>query len=119
MIQELSTRLSKQLEQDLEKVVFQIKDPLQRLTSALKLIRDALKKLRGYLTEYPFKSKADEIPIFKYTKPAFYQWQIYYTELYTIEAGLPFGDTEKQVAYLEQELCYTERFFRQYITKRT
>jgi hypothetical protein len=114
MIQELSTRLSKQLEQDLEQVVLQIKDPFKKLTSALKLIRDALKKLRGYLTEYPFKSKADEIPIFKYTKPAFYQWQIYYTELYTIEAGLPFGDMEKQVAYLEQELHYIERFFRQY-----
>jgi hypothetical protein len=114
MIKELSNRLSKQLEQDLEEVVFQVKDPLQRLTTALKLIRDALKKFRVYLAQYPFKSKADEIPIFKYTKPSFYQWQIYYTELYNIETGLPFGDTEKQVVYLEQELHYIERFFRQY-----
>src|SRR5665213_1226539 len=114
MIQELSTRLSKQLEQDLEQVVLQIKDPFKKLTSALKLIREALKKLRGYITQYPFENKEEEILIFKFTKPTFYQWQIYYTELYTIEADLPFGDLEKQVAYLQQELHYIERFFRQY-----
>ncbi len=114
MIHELSSQLLKRLEQDLEQTSFQVKEPLQKLITALKAIRQALNKLRGFLKEHPFKAKDEQISFFKYTKPAFYQWQIYYTELYTIETNLPFSDSEKQVAYLEQELCYIERFFLQY-----
>jgi hypothetical protein len=114
MIQEISNRLLRQLENDLEQTCAQIKDPLQRLTAVLKLIREALKRLRVHVSDLKFKDKAEEIPIFKYIKPSFYQWQIYYTELYNIETNLPHGDAEKQTAFLEQELFYFERFFRQY-----
>lgn len=114
MNQELSTRLLKQLEQDLEQQSFQIKDPLEKLIASLNAIRQALDKLKSFLKDKPFKTDEEQIKFFKYTKPAFYQWQIYYTELYTIETGLPFGDAEKQVAFLDQELYYIERFFQQY-----
>jgi len=114
MNQELSTRLLKQLEQDLEQQSFQIKDPLEKLAAHLNAIRQALDKLKSFLKDKPFKTDEEQIKFFKYTKPAFYQWQIYYTELYTIETGLPFGDAEKQVAFLDQELYYIERFFQQY-----
>jgi hypothetical protein len=114
MIQEISTRLLKQLEEDLEQACFQIKDPFQRWTATLKLTRDALKRLRAHVNDLKFKDKSEEIPIFKHIKPSFYQWQIYYTELYNTETNLPHGDAEKQAAFLEQELLYIERFFRQY-----
>jgi hypothetical protein len=114
MIQEISTRLLKQLEEDLEQACFQIKDPFQRWTAALRITREALKRLRAHVKDLKFKDKAEEIPIFKYIKPSFYQWQIYYTELYTIETNLPHGDIERQATFLEQELHYIERFFRQY-----
>lgn len=114
MIQEISTRLLKQLEEDLEQACFQIKDPFQRWTATLRITREALKRLRTHVNDLQFKDKAEEIPIFKYIKPSFYQWQIYYTELYNIETNLPHGDAEKQAAFLEQELRYIERFFRQY-----
>ncbi|XHR95549.1 RteC domain-containing protein [Mucilaginibacter sp. UC70_90] len=114
MIQEISNRLLKQLENDLEQACFQIKDPLQRLTMVLKLIREALKRLKVHVRDLKFKDKEEEIPIFKYIKPSFYQWQIYYTELYNIEINLPHSDPEKQATFLEQELHYIERFFRQY-----
>ncbi|MDR6941370.1 RteC domain-containing protein [Mucilaginibacter pocheonensis] len=114
MIQEISSRLLKQLEGDLEQTCFQIKDPFQRWTTALKLIRDAIKKLKTHVNEHPFKDKTEEIPIFKYIKPSFYQWNIYYTELYEIETNLPKDDAEKQIAALELELHYINRFFRQY-----
>lgn len=114
MNQELSTRLLKQLEQDLEQHSFQFKDPLEKLIASLNAIRQALDKLKSFLKDKPFKTDEEQIKFFKYTKPAFYQWQIYYTELYTIETGLPFGDAEKQVAFLDQELYYFERFFQQY-----
>ena len=114
MIQEISTRLLKQLEEDLEQTCFQIKDPFQRWTATLKITREALKRLRAHVNDLKFKDKSEEIPIFKYIKPSFYQWQIYYTELYNIETNLPHGDAEKQAGFLEQELLYIERFFRQY-----
>jgi hypothetical protein len=113
MIQEISTRLLKQLEEDLEQTCFQIKDPFQRWVTSLKLIRDALQKLRTHVSQYAFKDRTEEIPIFKYIKPSFYQWNIYYTELYTIETNLPKDDAGKQIAALELELQYLERFFRQ------
>ncbi|MBB6108688.1 RteC protein [Mucilaginibacter lappiensis] len=114
MLQEQNSRLLRQLEQDLEQLYFQSNEPLQRLTNALKLIRQALSKLKDEVTANPFKDKHDQVNFFKYTKPSFYQWQIYYTELYTIETGFPFGDTDKQTDYLAQELHYIERFFQQY-----
>lgn len=114
MIQQLSSKLLKQLEQELEQIASQSKDPLEKLTSALRPIRQALQRLKHYLNENPFDSKEEEIRFFKYIKPDFYCWQIYYTELYTIEAGKPHGNAIKQTAYLEQELRYIERFFQQY-----
>jgi hypothetical protein len=115
MIQEISSRLLKQLEDDLEQTCFQIKDPFQRWATSLKLIRDALKKLKSHVDQHSFKDKAEEIPIFKYIKPSFYQWNIYYTELYEIETNLPKDDVEKQILFLELELQYIGRFFRQHV----
>lgn len=66
------------------------------------------------MEKHPFKDTQEQIDFFKYVKPSIYQWQIYHTELYTVETGFPLGDTEKQIAYLSQELRYTERFFQQY-----
>lgn len=114
MIQEISSRLLKQLENDLENAYFQTKDPFQRWTTSLKIVRDALAKLKVHFQSLTFKDKAEEIPFFKSIKPSFYQWQIYFTELYNVETNLPHGDAEKQAAFLEQELHYIERFFRQY-----
>jgi hypothetical protein len=114
MIHELSSRLLKQLEAELEEISFKVTDPLTKLTTALKPIRQALKKLKSYLDDHPFSSQAEEIKFFKYIKPDFYCWQIYFSELYTIEANIPFGDTESQRLNFENELVYVERFFKQY-----
>lgn len=114
MIQELSSRMLKQLEAELEEISCQTADPLTKLTTALKPIRQALKKLKSYLDDHPFSSEAEEIKFFKYIKPDFYCWQIYFSELYTIESGIPFGDAEQQRLNFENELIYVERFFKQY-----
>lgn len=114
MIQEVSSKLLRQLEQELEQIACQSKDPLEKLTSALKPIRQALQKLKSHLADHSFASEREEIQFFKYIKPDFYCWQIYYTELYTIETNMPYGDVDKQTEYLKQELRYIERFFQQY-----
>jgi len=114
MLQEHVSRLQRQLVADLEQLSFSSNQPLEKLTSALRLIRQSLNKLKEDMEAHPFKSAQEQIDFFKYVKPSLYQWQIYYTELYTIETGFPLGDTEKQIAYLAQELRYIERFFQQY-----
>lgn len=114
MIQELSSRLLKQLEAELEEISFQNLSPIKRLTAALKPIRQALKKLKSYLDDHPFSSAEQEISFFKYVKPDFYQWQIYFNELYTIEENIPFADAEAQRLHFENELIYVQRFFREY-----
>ncbi|WPV02144.1 RteC domain-containing protein [Mucilaginibacter sp. cycad4] len=114
MLKEQIARLQMQLAQDLGQLSFQTNEPLERLTRALKLIRLSLNKLKEDIEKHPFKDAREQIDFFKYVKPSFYQWQIYYTELYTIETGFPLGDTEKQNTYFAQELNYIERFFQQY-----
>ncbi|NRF37409.1 RteC domain-containing protein [Pedobacter sp. LMG 31643] len=39
---------------------------------------------------------------------------IYLAEMYTMETGIPFGDREKQVTFLTEELAYLERYFKKY-----
>lgn len=114
MIQQLSERLLKQLQQELEQIAIEVNDPLEKMKSALKPIRQALKKLKDFLTDHPFKDKAEEIKFFKYIKPDFYCWQIYFTELYTIESRIPVGDAEEQVSHFSREFSFIERFFLQY-----
>ncbi|RZK13135.1 MAG: hypothetical protein EOO46_00450 [Flavobacterium sp.] len=114
MIQELSSRLLKQLETELEEISFQNLSPIKRLTAALKPIRASLKKLKSYLDDHPFSSADEEIRFFKYVKPDFYQWQIYFNELYTIEENIPFADAEAQQLHFENELIYVQRFFKEY-----
>lgn len=114
MIQELSKRLLKQLETELEEIAMQTSEPLTKLTSTLKPIRQTLRKLRLYLDDHPFASVEDEIHFFKNVKPEFYKWQIYFSELYTIESGIPSVDVDAQRQWFENELLYVQRFFKQY-----
>lgn len=114
MIQELGKRLLKQLETELEETAIQVSDPLTKLTATLKPIRQSLRKLRLYLDDHPFSSLEEEIHFFKNIKPEFYKWQIYFSELFTIESGLPLVDVEAQRLWFENELIYMERFFKQY-----
>lgn len=111
---ELSKKLQLQLEQELERLSNDTKDPVSKFTNALRLIREALRKLRHYLDDHPFKDQTEEIQFFKVIKPNIYRWKIFYSELFTIEDNLPLRDVDKQIEYLEQELHFIERFFYQY-----
>ncbi|RYY52338.1 MAG: hypothetical protein EOO05_22035, partial [Chitinophagaceae bacterium] len=103
-----------QLETELDEIAMQVSDPLSKLTTALKPVRASLKKLRGLVVDKPFSSVEQEIKFFKSIKPDFYKWQVYFSELYTIETGMPVSGAEAQLAWFEEELGYISRFFRQY-----
>ncbi len=50
---------------------------------------------------------------FKYIKPKFYQWLIYYQEKYTLESRKPMENGKALQRYFEEQLKFYDRFFRQ------
>jgi len=114
MIQELSSRLLRQLEMELEEISFAVLSPSERLSSASKRISFAVSKVKNFLSDHPFASVAEEIGFFKSIKPSFCHWQVYFSELFTIEENLPFGDAKMQELYFENEMVYIQRFFREH-----
>jgi len=86
---------------------------IKRLSTTVSIIRRYLKNLKDYLKEHPFGDRTDEIEFFKFIKPKFYQWLIYYLECYAIESGKPFDNGEALLKYYMDQLKYINRFFRQ------
>ncbi|WP_029279473.1 hypothetical protein [Pedobacter borealis] len=102
MIQELSGGLLQQLETELEEISFQNLSPIKKSTSALKQIRQSLKKLKSYLDYHPLSLAEQEISFFRCITLDFYQWQIYFSELYRIEENIPFAESHpllKEISY--------------------
>jgi len=114
MIKEISKKLLSELELGLEELTAEVDNPLERLVQNLKLIRHYLDELKQMTLQSPFEHELEEIHLFKYIKPAFYCYHIYCREMYTIETALPFGNIERQVVFLEDELAYVERYFKKY-----
>lgn len=114
MIEQTSAKLLRELELSLNRLKVQEQEPLEKLVQSLKQVKDSIEKLRSIVELHPFRDKDSEINFFKYTKPAFFCHQIYCAEMYTIETGLPFGDIDKQLLFLEGELMYIERYFKKY-----
>ncbi|WP_448104053.1 hypothetical protein [Pedobacter panaciterrae] len=90
MLKQRSARMLAELEKELGRMEVQVADPLDRLVQGLKLVREALAKLKTLVVSAPFENEAAEIYFFKRIRPAFYWHLIYATEMYTIETGIPY-----------------------------
>ncbi|WP_421940594.1 RteC domain-containing protein [Pedobacter sp.] len=111
-LKKLSEKLHGQLLQDLPEIE-EISDGLERLRAGLALVQKALGTLRIELARMGFSGDAEEIDFFKTGKPRIYSMLIFLTERYAIENNMPRFDKGKQQAYLESQLVFIERFFRQ------
>src|ERR1700722_9118534 len=60
----------------------------------ISITREAMEKLRIYVTENSFQAERDEILFFKHIKPQFYCQFIYYLKIYRIEIDKPPGSKE-------------------------
>lgn len=110
---EKTTELMSRLREDLDELEAGPGAGLKKMVACLAPVRQALETLRQQVIAEGFRDEADEIHFFKGIKPAFYCLQIYYIELGTIEDQLPVGDSALQAAYLQEQLRFIERFFRQ------
>lgn len=113
MIKQFSTKLRLQLEQELEQITREVKDPVLKMTSSVKPVIENLNKLRAFIEEHPFSDVKEEIYFFKHIKPEFYSKLIYSIESYNIYAARPCGTSERLKKYYERELIFIERFFYQ------
>lgn len=113
MKQKVSGQLHAQLKKEMEKIDL-IESPLERLKSGLVKVQQVLAALRIATTKSEFDTQEEEIRFFKYEKPAIYAWLIFVTERYAIEDNLPRGKKDEQLAYLNQQILYINRFFRQH-----
>ncbi|HEY4194967.1 MAG TPA: hypothetical protein VGM63_05500, partial [Mucilaginibacter sp.] len=61
--------------------------PVKKCLGAVVAVREALNKLKNHITQYPFKSTAEEIAFFKQEKPRFLAEQIYTVEMINIQTS--------------------------------
>lgn len=80
-------KLLSELNQQLQTIHTQEKNTIQQSKQAIKVIIEALQKLKSFTTSYKFKSQKEEIEFFKTIKPKFTAKLIYYTQIYHIETG--------------------------------
>ncbi|WPU97833.1 RteC domain-containing protein [Mucilaginibacter sp. cycad4] len=113
MLRKFSDKLLTQLSDDISKIIANETEPFKILSAVLGAVRSALKKLKDYIEEHPFKDKTEEIEFFKYIKPEFYSLRIFYLEKYNIDTSLPSGDTEILKNYYHEEIKAVNRFFKQ------
>lgn len=112
MLEKLSEKLSRQLDVEMEKAST-IQNPLAKLREALVPVQKALTSLKMAVTDETFVDKQSEVHFFKYQKPKIYAWLIFITERYAIENAMPPMLKADQIAYLQQQLFFINRFFRQ------
>lgn len=112
MKKNLAEQLHSRLQREMEKTD-QIEVPLEKLKTGLASVQQILAELRIGTLAAEFSSPAEEIRFFKYVKPPVYAWLIFITERYAIEINFPYGKKDEQHAYLNQQILYINRFFRQ------
>ncbi|WP_293297354.1 RteC domain-containing protein [Pedobacter sp. UBA4863] len=111
MLRTFSDNLYAELTDELKKTSVEFNDCLRVLTANLSVVRKYLEQLKLHILEKPFVDKEEEIWFFKYQNPRFFQWQIYYLELYTINCHKPIHNLKKLVRYLSSQIDYFDRLF--------
>ncbi len=101
--------LEKETEKRIKKIENSDLNILKKSLEASLVLGDAFQQLRDFITNYTFKSEAEEIEFFKVIKPRLYHRLIYYRKVYNIEMNRPVG-VESQKAYLIDEIKAINRY---------
>lgn len=102
-------KLEKEIDNRLKAIEKSNLNVLKKSLEASLVLGDAFQRLRDFITNYTFKSEAEEIEFFKVIKPRLYHRLIYYRKVYNIEMNRPVG-VESQKAYLIDEIKAINRY---------
>lgn len=114
MLIEKSDELYLQMRDELDAASAAEKCGVKGLIVNIPIIRKYLKLLRELALKHPFESPEEEIRFFKTIKPKFYQWLIYYVELYTVHTSRPMESGEALLHHYTDQLKYYRRSLHQY-----
>lgn len=101
----------KDLDAGLDMLESENKDFLYKAEQGIKIIKQALKNIRGLIADYQFKTNQEEIYFFKNTKPKVYSKLIYYVKLFNIESKRPRSSNKSQVKYLNNHIDKLQIYF--------
>lgn len=111
-LQKLSEKLYAEVSLQIEET-YSIENSLERFKTGLALVQKALAQLKIGLSKSGFSNEEEEIYFFKSGKPRIYSLLILITERYAIENSMPLLGKDKQIAHLESQMVFIDRFFRQ------
>lgn len=77
---------------------------LKKAIELIDVLKEALYRLKSFISGYRFPSEKEEIEFFKVTKPDLLRHLLYYRKVYNIEMNRPVGTAAEQVKYLGAEL---------------
>ena len=114
MIKEYCDELYGLLQEDLQLADDLGQPTVNRLSLNLTIVCKYLNSLRVRVAETGFVSVEEEIDFFKWGKPRFYRWMIYYQECFAIETHLPPEPGEARAEYYREQLRYLDHFLRRH-----
>lgn len=88
--------------------------PIEKLNESMFLINGFQDELKKQVRTVSFKDQMEEIYFFKFEKPEYYALKIYHVALFTLRNEKPAGTDEMIRAYLQDELAFLSRFFKQH-----
>lgn len=112
-MKDFSLTLSAHIQNQLSAIRAQHSDPLQYAQQSVKVLAQALEKLKAHLLHNPVLNKAQEIEFFREIKPPLAAKLIYYNELYTFEANKPHGQKSTR-KYTRAQLKKIRRFYKEH-----
>lgn len=104
VLQELTTNLYVEMDKRLSEININESNVIQRLKSSSSAILQLLSRLKGYIVNYKFNDKSDEVNFFKNIKPKFLSKFIYFRKAFEIQSRLPLSSIEGEKTFYLNEL---------------
>jgi hypothetical protein len=107
----ITEKLWEEMSADMQRVKRDSQSILEQAERCYQIVLSRLEELRGFILEYNYKDKEEEIRFFKIVKPKFLSELMYHAELFEIEAHVPIGSAGKQKKHYIRVLDRIALFF--------
>mgnify|MGYP000628028267 FL=1 len=91
-------------ELNIESIETEIDEVLHKAEECIKITKQSLEQLRGFVFTNTFKNKEEEIDFFKHIKPQVYSKLIYYVKLFNIESKRPRSSSKSQTKFFNNHM---------------
>ena len=104
-------KIINKLEAQLESLEIEDENIILRSEKSIKLIKQALKRIRLKVIQSSFSNKEEEIIFFKNIKPKIFSKLIYHAKLFNIESKRPRSSDKSQVKYFNEQIDKLQNYF--------